>query len=846
MNNYFNILGDQVWGNVTIWAANQVNNIKGIVIDYWNWLYVSQMDQNVASTANVEFGQINMNGNDIIGVDELKVDTIIENTLNNGVDLELVHFEDGDISNITSLTDGTLTIGGGDITAVDEITVNTILESTLGAGVNIENANITDNTLQVDNIDEITLNNGVDIDGVLCKDNEVFADNIIYKYESLLADPTNNDDSSGGFQVGTIWLNIDLSKQWICIDNSVGAAIWKLFLVSATTNYFDHIAELTAGHDIVMDNNVQIPNILKVDHIQENSANHGTVIEGVEFKDNNIVSASTSDVGNKLILNTSSQSDYVATTSTIAKIIGRSTTVADLYKEKHNSILSLFNDNAYDYANNVASISLGTQSHDYGGGKKLMTFARVVGGPDGDVYAGKFGVELIEPGGGTMDNCGFITLYNVCWGLSAGVNLTNNTKHNVMIGDYAGTAPATSGTDENICIGYYANATDSADGQIAIGSNTLSNSAYGVAIGYYAKSYEYAVSIGYKAGNAQGAGDSYNTYCGYNCGSGHTDSYVSCYGYNCGSDLTSGSRSSFYGYNVGGGGGSSITGTYNFGFGHRVFEKLTSGTGNCGYGGFYDASLKSPLSALTTGDHNICLGASGYNITTGSHNITGGLQAGKNITTSDYSVCLGYDSGPSSNYNNTINIGYAANTSSTYGIAIGTSANVAHADGMVLGISDATTGTGQIRLGCDTSYTSLFSTLRNTTQVYPVTYNSTTKELIYTSCSAKYKNNIRKIEDTDTSFIYDLEVKKYEYASDNVTQIGVIAEELYNVKPEFVLYEPDKDDPNKQQIGGWRQLWMIEVLLVEVQKHQAKIIELESKYDKLEKLFNDYIASHGV
>lgn len=41
------------------------------------------------------------------------------------------------------------------------------------------------------------------------------------------ADPTVNDDGTAGYVVGSQWINVSNKTDWICLDNSTGAAVWK-------------------------------------------------------------------------------------------------------------------------------------------------------------------------------------------------------------------------------------------------------------------------------------------------------------------------------------------------------------------------------------------------------------------------------------------------------------------------------------------------------------------------------------------------------------------------------------------------------------------------------------------
>jgi hypothetical protein len=48
---------------------------------------------------------------------------------------------------------------------------------------------------------------------------------IVYKFETT--DPTTLDDISAGFIVTSRWINTSTQDEWVCLDNSLGAAIWK-------------------------------------------------------------------------------------------------------------------------------------------------------------------------------------------------------------------------------------------------------------------------------------------------------------------------------------------------------------------------------------------------------------------------------------------------------------------------------------------------------------------------------------------------------------------------------------------------------------------------------------------
>jgi len=39
--------------------------------------------------------------------------------------------------------------------------------------------------------------------------------------------PTVNDDSSAGYVIGSQWIDIITKKEYTCLDNTVGTAVWK-------------------------------------------------------------------------------------------------------------------------------------------------------------------------------------------------------------------------------------------------------------------------------------------------------------------------------------------------------------------------------------------------------------------------------------------------------------------------------------------------------------------------------------------------------------------------------------------------------------------------------------------
>jgi len=48
------------------------------------------------------------------------------------------------------------------------------------------------------------------------------------------SDPTVSDDANSNYGPGSLWLNTTYSRVWLCVDSTVGAAIWTLLSQNVT------------------------------------------------------------------------------------------------------------------------------------------------------------------------------------------------------------------------------------------------------------------------------------------------------------------------------------------------------------------------------------------------------------------------------------------------------------------------------------------------------------------------------------------------------------------------------------------------------------------------------------
>ena len=66
------------------------------------------------------------------------------------------------------------------------------------------------------------------------------AEQIFILYSSELdktVDPTVNDDSGDGYKVGSRWINVTDNKEFVCLDNSAGAAVWSETTVTTVATH---------------------------------------------------------------------------------------------------------------------------------------------------------------------------------------------------------------------------------------------------------------------------------------------------------------------------------------------------------------------------------------------------------------------------------------------------------------------------------------------------------------------------------------------------------------------------------------------------------------------------------
>nr|WNL49524.1 peptidase [Marseillevirus sp.] len=229
----------------------------------------------------------------------------------------------------------------------------------------------------------------------------------------------------------------------------------------------------------------------------------------------------------------------------------------------------------------------------------------------------------------------------------------------------------------------------------------------------------------------------------------------------------------------------------------------SSGTDNVIFG--YNSGLN------TVGSYNVIFGnqaADGGFTGPASNNVIIGYQAGRTGTTASQNVVVGQAACPNlGTCTNCIVIGRAAScgTAGTNRIVLGASA-VGATDNEFT-ISPTITQWRSLGLAS--------AAAANTLQINPATGIIT-----QAASSRRFKEKIRDLE-VDTSKLYDLALKTYEYKSDGREDYGLIAEDTYDILPEIVTLDAE-GNPH-----GIKHLTLVMLLVAELQKLKQRVEALE-------------------
>lgn len=240
------------------------------------------------------------------------------------------------------------------------------------------------------------------------------------------------------------------------------------------------------------------------------------------------------------------------------------------------------------------------------------------------------------------------------------------------------------------------------------------------------------------------------------------------------------------------------------------------------------------LFANTSGADNSAFGASAlYSNTTGSNNLAGGSDALYLNTTGKGNIALGTNA-LYTNSTGVRNLGIGSdalfyNTTGSYNIALGYEAGynvTTGSNNIEIGAQGTATDNNTIQIGVQGT-----QTLTTIAGIYGVSltgsavYVTSTGQLGVLASSERYKTDIAAMSE-GSSRLQQLRPVTFHYKTDvkNVTQYGLIAEEVDKVYPELVI----RDQAGK--IQGIRYEELSPMLLNEFRNQQRRLATVEASY----------------
>jgi len=205
------------------------------------------------TTPNEMEADLDLNGNRILNLPEaisdleplrkMDVDTAALSTvIGMQTDIDLVNANAANITTVAGVSTNVTTVAT-DITNVNTSAVNI-------AGINTTAANVANiNTLAGISGDVTTV-------AGIAADVTAAASNIPKANRTAIVAPTVTDDSASGYSAGSQWIDTVLGQEYVCIDASVGAAVWK---VTSIVGLIQHIHTLdTTSVDVTSASTVYV------------------------------------------------------------------------------------------------------------------------------------------------------------------------------------------------------------------------------------------------------------------------------------------------------------------------------------------------------------------------------------------------------------------------------------------------------------------------------------------------------------------------------------------------------------------------------------------------------------
>jgi hypothetical protein len=230
--------------------------------------------------------------------------------------------------------------------------------------------------------------------------------------------------------------------------------------------------------------------------------------------------------------------------------------------------------------------------------------------------------------------------------------------------------------------------------------------------------------------------------------------------------------------------------------------------------------------------NSIAIGSNAGQTTQESNSIAIGTNAGQTIQLSN-SIAIGSNAGQINQESNSIAIGSNAGQTGqkTHAIAIGANAGQLNQGeySIAIGVNAGQTGQAANSIiicagptGISTSESGFYvNPIRGPRGAWGVlAYDLSTNEIFLNGSSRRYKYDIIPLEN-DTSTIYQLEPREFKYKLSGKTDIGLIAEEVYQIDPSLVYL-------NNGEPEGIQWNTITTYLLQELQKLKIEVDELES------------------
>ena len=191
------------------------------------------------------------------------------------------------------------------------------------------------------------------------------------------------------------------------------------------------------------------------------------------------------------------------------------------------------------------------------------------------------------------------------------------------------------------------------------------------------------------------------------------------------------------------------------------------------------------------GQYSVALGAHAGETSQGENSVAVGYYAGQiMLQPRSNIVAVGYYAGNNNPGNSSICIGSESGKTNCgdYSINIGSDITNEQNNTIVLNASGNPFTTAS---NANAFYVSNIRA-ENSGSIVNLSYDTVTKEIVHPPSSEKFKYDIKDLELDSSEKIYELRPRTFKYKSNNQSDVGLIAEEVYKIAPELVKINKDK------------------------------------------------------